>query len=335
MKKLPKMILLYIKSNIMKVFVVLASYGIFFIVFSLYSLPAEAVAYAAFLTSVFIVIVAAVNFIFFYKKHMTLTRLKKSIAISDFSFEHTLNLIEMDYQELIRALNEDRKKLASSKDAAYYDMIEYYTIWVHQIKTPISAMRLLLQSEPSEINGELGEQLFRIEQYVEMVLQYLRLENINSDFVFKRYSLDDIMKQAVRKYSKMFIRKKIKLNYEELSCQVLTDEKWLTFVIEQLLSNALKYTNKGEISIYMDEELPETLVIEDTGIGIEASDLPRVFEKGFTGYNGRADKKSTGIGLYLCKEILTRLSHTIAIESQVGQGTKVKIDFTTVTFTHE
>lgn len=325
MKKLPKMILLYIKSNIMKVFVVLASYGIFFIVFSLYSLPAEAVAYAAFLTSVFIVIVAAVNFIFFYKKHMTLTRLKKSIAISDFSFEHTLNLIEMDYQELIRALNEDRKKLASSKDAAYYDMIEYYTIWVHQIKTPISAMRLLLQSEPSEINGELGEQLFRIEQYVEMVLQYLRMQNMSNDLVIKRYSLDEIVKHAIRKYSKIFIRKKIRLDYEELGYQVLSDEKWLTFVIEQLLSNALKYTNKGCISIYMDKDMPDTLVIEDSGIGIDSSDLPRVFEKGYTGFNGRIDQKSTGIGLYLCRSILDKLSHTIKIETEAGKGTKVKI----------
>jgi len=135
------------------------------------------------------------------------------------------------------------------------------------------------------------------------------------------------VKQGIRKYSKLFISKKIKLNYRELNYDVLTDEKWLVFVVEQILSNALKYTSAGEISIYMDDELPDTLVIQDTGIGIAQEDLPRVFEKGFTGYIGRADKKSTGIGLFLCKQILNKLSHTIAIESEVGRGTKVKIGF--------
>lgn len=204
-------------------------------------------------------------------------------------------------------------------------MIEYYTIWAHQIKTPIAAMRLLLQSEKSDMNNELLEQLFKIDQYVDMVLQYLRMEDISSDLLIKSYQLDTIVKQAIRKYSSSFIRKKIKLNYEELNCSVITDEKWLLFVIEQILSNALKYTPQGEISIYMDNELPVTLVIEDTGIGIAEEDLPRIFERGFTGFNGRNDKKSTGIGLYLCKSILNKLSHTITIESEIDKGTRVKI----------
>jgi len=153
----------------------------------------------------------------------------------------------------------------------------------------------------------------------------MRIENMYSDLLIKKYSLDDIIKQSVRKYSKMFIRKKIKLNYYDLYLNVLTDEKWLVFVIEQILSNSLKYTSEGEISIYMDKILTDTLVIEDTGIGIEKEDMPRMFERGFTGYNGRIDKKSTGIGLYLCKRILSNLSHTIIIESKIGKGTKVKI----------
>jgi signal transduction histidine kinase len=152
---------------------------------------------------------------------------------------------------------------------------------------------------------------------------------MTSDFVLKRYSLDDMVKQAIRKYAKMFIRKKIKLSFINLNCDVLTDEKWLVFVIEQILSNAIKYSNKGQISIYMDPTKEKTLVIEDTGIGIAPEDLPRVFEKGYTGYNGRADKKSTGIGLYLCQQILSKLSHTIKMESQVGKGTKVFIDLAT------
>ncbi|MFY9356227.1 MAG: ATP-binding protein, partial [Bacillota bacterium] len=223
------------------------------------------------------------------------------------------------------AVDDARRKIIDEKEKDFVDMVDYYTTWAHQIKTPIAAMRLLLQSEQSETNSELLEQLFKIEQYVEMALQYLRLENISSDLVLKEHSLDTIVKQAVRKYSNSFIRKKIKLNYAELNHNVLTDEKWLVFVIEQILSNALKYTDSGEISIYMDDEMPDTLVIEDTGIGIAEEDLPRVFERGFTGYTGRIDKKATGIGLFLCKQILDRLSHTITIESQVGEGTKVKI----------
>jgi CRISPR-associated Csx2 family protein len=227
--------------------------------------------------------------------------------------------------DLIGIIDHDRTEIINQKEKAFADMVDYYTIWAHQIKTPIAAMRLLLQSEQSETNSELLEQLFKVEQYVEMVLQYLRLENMSSDLVFKRHSLDDIVKQAIRKYSKSFIRKKIKLNYMDLNCDVLTDEKWLVFVVEQILSNALKYTGAGEISIYMDSRLLDTLVIEDTGIGIEQEDLPRVFEKGFTGYIGRSDKRSTGIGLFLCKQILNKMSHTITIESVVGKGTKVKI----------
>jgi signal transduction histidine kinase len=157
-----------------------------------------------------------------------------------------------------------------------------------------------------------------------MALSYLKLESSSSDYVLKKYPLDGIVKQAVRKYAKIFIRKKISLRLDELNLEVLTDEKWLGYAIEQVLSNALKYTPEGgEISICLEGQ---TLVVADNGIGIAAEDLPRVFDKGFTGYNGRIDKKSTGIGLYLCKRMLEKLSHSIGIESEAGRGTKVKIN---------
>ena len=147
-------------------------------------------------------------------------------------------------------------------------------------------------------------ELFKIEQYVEMVLSYLRMEEMSSDLAFEEYQLDDIVRQAVRKYSQMFILKRIRLDFQPLQRAVLTDEKWLVFVVEQILSNALKYTKEGSISIYLTTYREKLmLAIRDTGIGISREDLPRVFEKGFTGYNGRADKKSTGIGLYLCKRL--------------------------------
>ncbi len=325
MRDFLRIIYSYLKGKITIISSLIISIIVFVVVFSLYSLPLESVLYAFLLSSFFILIIVIFDFLSFYKKHNDLLRLKNNITEANFKFRESLKLIEKDYQELIIEIDKNRLKIINEKNKAYTDMMDYYTVWSHQIKTPISAMRLILQSERSEINNELLEQLFKVEQYVEMALQYIRLDSLNSDLLFKRYSLDDIVKQAVRKYSKLFIRKKIKLNYEDLNRTVLTDEKWLLFVIEQILSNALKYTNHGEIKIYMDAKSSDTLVIEDTGIGIEQEDLPRVFEKGFTGYNGRGDKKSTGIGLYLCKQILNKLFFTISIESKVNNGTKIKI----------
>ena len=168
------------------------------------------------------------------------------------------------------------------------------------------------------------EELQRIEQYVEMVLTYLRLDAGSTDYVIKEYSLDDIVRQAVRKYAAQFIRKKIRLVYEPLNVTVLTDEKWLLFVVEQLLSNALKYTRSGSVSITLEQ--PKTLCITDTGIGIAPEDVPRIFEKGYTGYNGRQDKRSSGIGLYLCRRICHNLHHGISIRSAVGKGTAVLLE---------
>ena len=233
-------------------------------------------------------------------------------------------LMEEDYTNLILNLNKEYKTYISKSDIAKSDMIDYYTMWVHQIKTPISAMKLLIQTSESEISSDLSSELFKIEQYVEMVLSYIRLGSNENDFVIKEYDLDNIVRQAIRKYAPLFIRKKINLDFQPTTYKVLTDEKWLVFVIEQLLSNAIKYTNKGKISIYSLEN--KKLVIEDTGIGISKEDIPRIFDKGFTGYNGRTDKKATGLGLYLCKNILDKLSHKISIESEVGVKTKVILD---------
>lgn len=321
----PTMFFTYIRQHI-KTFITFILFGIIFVVvLFLYNLPVEPVLYSAILCTIIGIIFFMVDFIHYYRKHKLLYQLQNQIALSIDDLPQAKSFLEKDYQELIKILFADKTSLVSEADAARNDLIDYYTLWVHQIKTPISAMRLLLQSEENAPNLELSLELFKIEQYVEMVLQYLRINSYSSDLIIKKYDLDGIVRQAVRKYAKMFIGHKITLNYAELNCQVLTDEKWLVFVIEQLLSNALKYTKEGSISIYMESKDNKTLVIEDTGIGIAPEDLPRVFEKGYTGYNGHADKKSTGIGLYLCKRIVKNLSHTIEIESQVGKGTKVKI----------
>ena len=177
---------------------------------------------------------------------------------------------------------------------------------------------------------DMQTELFKTEQYVEMVLTYVRMEDMSGDLMLKEYALDNLIKQALKKYSRMFAMQKLALHYEALRVTVTTDEKWLVFVLEQILSNALKYTKSGSIHIYLSPNAPKTLVIEDTGIGIAPEDLPRIFEKGYTGCNGRADKRSTGIGLYLCRQIMEKLSHTIRIESEMGVGTKVYLGLDTV-----
>ncbi len=242
-------------------------------------------------------------------------------------------LIEQEYRQIIDTMTEELRQLRSNVSLRDTDMTDYYTMWAHQIKIPIAAMGLLLQNsgdKPQQSehtdNKLLFEELFKIENYVEMVLYYQRLDSITSDFLFKKYELYDIVKQALKKYSMFFINSRLSLDLQQFSYMLVTDEKWLQFVIGQIISNALKYTPRGGISIRL-ETCPEEalLIIEDTGIGIRPEDLPRIFERGYTGYNGRLDKKSTGIGLYLCKKILEKLSLTIEVTSEVGKGTKVTI----------
>lgn len=299
---------------------------IFGVVFYLYNLPGEIILYASLLSAVAAGMIGIPGYLKFCARVKALREMRERIQLTMENLPEADNRVEESYQELMEILFKAKCEADNEAAVRYTKMLDYYTMWAHQIKTPIAAMRLLLQTENTLQSEELGEQLFKIEQYVEMVLQYLRMDNMNSDLLIRQYSLDKIVKQAVRKYAKSFIRRKISLDYEELGCRVITDEKWLVFVIEQLLSNAIKYTRSGKISIYMAPRREKTLVIEDTGIGIQGEDLPRIFEKGYTGYNGRTDKKSTGIGLYLCKSILTKLNHTIWIESEPGEGTRVYLD---------
>lgn len=383
--------------------------GIFAAVSYLYNIRMDAVQYAFVLSAVWFVLFIVWDYIRYIRRHREVAEMEQRLDSGLDRVPDPVTLIEEDYQRAVMKLYEARRELESSNRIIRQEMADYYGMWVHQIKTPIAAMHVLLQaSEECRLNAEdqakntesglyagrsaeLGQyvremkmELFKIEQYVEMVLTYLRMEEMSSDLSFEVCSLDSVIKQAVRKYSQMFIFKKIKLEYTPVETKVLTDEKWLEFVIGQILSNALKYTMPdgstsapdeagiaGRISIYMEDRVhvvreegtdmedrvhmareegadmadsgftdeiqtrEPCLVVEDTGIGIWPEDLPRVFEKGFTGYNGRTDKKSTGIGLYLCKSVMDKLRHQIWIESEAGRGTKVYLSFARKQMRHE
>ena len=246
----------------------------------------------------------------------------------------TGSLPEILYQRMLAESEQEKRKLLTEYDEKKQDMADYYTMWTHQIKTPIAAMRLLLQDGDDSGRQTELEELFKIERYAEMALYFARLDSLSSDLLFRSCDVHEIVKQAVKKYSVLFLRSGLSFRMEEFAVRAVTDEKWLAFVVEQVFSNALKYTHEGGIAIYgadmegnMVQKTAYYLVIEDTGIGIRECDLPRIFERGFTGYNGRTDRKSTGIGLYLCDQIMRRMSHTIRVKSVPGEGTKVILGF--------
>ena len=292
------------------------------IIFFLYQLPIEPMVYV----TVFWLITgicACLNGFYRYRKKVE--QLELIAAAPDINLSQMDSPVGQDerfQQEIMQQLNQMRIDVENASQKASEDMTDYYTMWAHQIKTPIFALRLLLQESPEENKEKLSE-LFKIEQYVEMVLGYLRTEDMSSDLKLSRCSLDRIIRDQVHKYAGIFVSRKLTLTYESISQDVLTDEKWLLFVIGQVLSNALKYTPSGSITISL--KAPKTLCVRDTGIGIAPEDLPRIFERGYTGGNGRTDRQASGIGLYLCRRICQNLGHTIVAVAH-EDGTELQID---------
>ncbi|CAG7595408.1 Sensor histidine kinase GraS [Peptoniphilus tyrrelliae] len=234
-------------------------------------------------------------------------------------------ILEIKDSPLSRALYksvEENKKFRDSEKKRRADVKNYLTIWTHQIKSPIFALRLLLKKD--EINKiECEKEIFEIEEYVGNILGYARLNADSTDYVFDKYNLDEIIRGVIRKYSIQFIGKNNSLDFCETKKIILTDAKWFSFLLEQIISNAIKYTQNGRVAIYLKKD---ELVIEDNGIGIMAEDLPRIFDAGYTGYNGRLEKKSTGLGLNLSKNIGKSLRVILRCESEPKIGTKMYIN---------
>ena len=236
-----------------------------------------------------------------------------------------LSPLEFYLAQTLENARENQKNQTEEGCKRYTDLMDYYTLWVHQIKTPIAASQLLVQDVTDRnIRSLLEQEIFKIDAYTHLVLQYLRLENFHDDLQLKQVALEQLVKEVVRKYSLFFIQKGLTINLDDLDVKVISDEKWLLVIIEQILSNSLKYTKSGGIEIYFKDN---TLYLKDSGIGIKDSDILRVFERGFSGYNGRLTQQSSGLGLYLSKKIADQLGHDISISSQVGQGTTVSIHF--------
>lgn len=294
--------------------------AILLLVYGLYGYPWGTAGYAVLLSLVAGAAIAVYDLQKFAEKKRTLEKLAGRFPLGELPQADAL--LEQEYQDIVLALEQERLRITALMEKQHQQDEEYHMLWAHQIKTPIAAIRLVLQHNsgelPEEFTSTLETELFRIEQYVEMVLQYLRLANFQGDLVLEYHSYSALVKKAAKNLAPLFIHKNLPLEIQEMEGGVVTDEKWMVFVLEQLLANAVKYTASGKISAYLREG---ALCIEDTGIGISKSDLPRVFERGYTGAIGRVENRSTGIGLYLCKEIAGRLGLSIQLESEQGRGT--------------
>lgn len=312
----------YLKQHIKLIIAAVGCAAIFAVCFALYHLPLMAVVYPVGLSLLLIGLLVLRDYKKVKAKHRLLCALNE-ISVAD-ALPAGDGIDDIDYARIIELLAESREQLRMGLERSFEDMQDYYTVWTHQIKTPIAAMRLSLQSVDDPKARRLLSELGRIEHYVEMAMVYLRLGSDTTDYVIREHELDAIIRRSVRKFAGEFIDRKISLEFEPTGQTVVSDEKWLRFVIEQVLSNALKYTPAGSVRIYMTQ--PKTLCIRDTGIGIAPEDLPRIFEKGYTGYNGRADAAASGLGLYLCKGICRRLGHGINAVSEPDCGTEIRID---------
>lgn len=317
-----KLFLSYLKKRARLLWMLLLFGGVLLAVLLLYKAPVEGVVYGLLLCLALGLCFFAAGFLRYRRRHLALQQALIQLRESLPTLPEPADAIEGDYQDMVTALDEDRRAVAA-RAAETQDRAEtFYTAWVHQIKTPMAAMGLLLQSGEPDAALLKGE-LFSMEKYVDLVLTYQRLGSDTTDLVLKDCALDDIIRAAVKEYARLFILKKLTLTFAPTNLTVLTDEKWLGFVIGQLLGNALKYTQKGGVSIYATGT---NLVIEDTGMGIPPEELPRIFEKSFTGENGRRERRTTGLGLYLCQRACDLLGHGIRAESEVGRGTKVILD---------
>lgn len=333
----------FIKQNYIWILMIVTMSCIHLLYMYLIGARKQDLVYAAVLDAILLLITVLVGFFRYSSKVKALSNALKRPVEEQAQLPEAADDVEMLYHRLLENQSIARSESESSAAIRQSQMRDYYSMWVHQIKTPISAMKLLLEAEREELGqlmcddeqsqcllsdnmNSFEDELFRIEEYVGMALQYQRVSSTENDFVLEKVSVDGVIRDTIKKYAKIMIRRHIGMNYSGTVQEVYTDGKWLAFILEQLLSNAIKYTPQGVVTIETAEEKDRFFItIKDTGIGIKAEDLPRVFEKGYTGYNGHADKKATGIGLYLCRQMADKLGHTIRMESEIGKGTKVWI----------
>ncbi len=314
---------LYLQSRRAVLLFYICFAAVFFAIFYVYEIDMNALAYGISICTFLLLLWLVYDLSRFFRKKKHLEEINRHICEYSHRFPNTDDNIEWQYQQIIGSLYKIVEEHSNAISSAHGEQMDYYTMWLHQIKIPISAMRLALDSGRGEASL-FRQELFKIERYVEMALQYVKLEDLSSDLVIREYSLGAIVRQSLKKFAVLFSCRELSIKLGGIDQTVTTDSKWLSFIIEQMLSNAVKYTLRGTITISFDEE---GLVIQDTGIGIRSEDLARIFEKGYTGYNGRLDQRASGIGLYMAKRVADHLAIEIVITSAPGVGTKARLIF--------
>ncbi|MBS9338669.1 HAMP domain-containing histidine kinase [Fructobacillus sp. M2-14] len=234
-----------------------------------------------------------------------------------------LSSLEHSYTELLEQVVSQKSRQKEKNRLQTADLKDYYALWAHQIKVPLSVLDLMNQTGTVD-QKQTKEQLFLVNQYMEMLLSFIRLQDFNQDMNLKEISARSLVMKTLKNYKVWFIQKELTLSVSESDFTFVSDSKWLTFVLEQIIYNAIKYTKTGGLTI--DCTSDQKIIIQDTGIGIDPADLPQVFHKGYTGFNGRVQDNASGLGLYLVKSVLDKLGHQVKIESTVGVGTTVTID---------
>lgn len=304
----------------------LAVCGIFMCVLLLSGGDKTSVWYAVGLTAFVLAVFCLFDFFRFRAKITRLREISENLTDTAHEYPPSENNIEQLYSGIIASLYDLMEADRRAIRADYSEQLEYYTMWLHQIKTPIAAMRLAGQS--GKADGPVVEQeLFKIEQYVDMALRYVKLRNLENDLVIEACALDDIVRACLRKFSSQFIYKGLSVDFEETGLTVTTDSRWFSFILEQLISNAVKYTASGGVRIY---RAYTCLVVEDSGIGIRPQDIARIFEKGYTGYTGRLDHKASGLGLYMARSTAQKLGLALRAESEPGRGSRFSVELGSV-----
>ena len=304
----------------------LALYALVVIIFpavqALYREPMEPVWYGLLVLTFLLVLFFAVDYARYRSRARALDAVLENLSEAAHALPEAVGPIEARYRALAQALYALLDGQKESLLRRHGDQIDYYTLWMHQIKTPIAAMRLALAggARPEVLEAEL----FKVERYVEMALQFVKMSDLSGDLVIEECPLAKVISGCVRKYAPLFIGKRLKVDIEDVDMTVTTDSKWLAFILEQLLSNAVKYTDKGGVRIYGEGQ---ALVVEDTGVGIRPEDLARIFQKGYTGFNGRMDQRASGLGLYMTKRVADQLGIRIYPESTPGKGTRMTLVF--------
>ena len=255
--------------------------------------------------------------------------LDKKYLISEVIEEGTFTESKLIYDVICKSNKAMNDEIGEFK-RGINDYREYIELWVHEIKTPIATCKLLIENNESPLTESIGEEVCKLENYIDQALFYTRSNTLEKDYIIKEMSLSSCVNKVLNNNADSLIKKRVKISLGDLEKKVYSDSKWIEFILGQIISNSIKYMNKEhkELKIYCSEGSKYVILnIEDNGAGISEKDISRVFDKGFTGENGRKFGKSTGIGLYLCKKLCKKLGLDITLISEEGKFTRVSIIF--------